>query len=77
MIRLLTWVIFWQDWSIVRPYVAFDETELAELMTSGVYVAGFTDARIATREDVYDVLLNISERSVNVADHAAGKLLMA
>jgi hypothetical protein len=65
-----------QDWSIVRPYVTFAEAELTELMTSGVYVAGFTDARIATREDVYDVLLNISERSVNVADHAADEMKM-
>ena len=45
------------DWDIVRPWVHLAESELADLK-SGPFVAGFTDASVDGREDLYDVFVN-------------------
>lgn len=47
-----------QNWSIVHPYVHLEEQELERLTTSITYVAGFTDASVESRTELYDLFVN-------------------
>ena len=47
-----------QNWSIVHPYVHLEEEELGRLTTSITYVAGFTDASVESRTELYDLFVN-------------------
>ena len=47
-----------QNWSIVHPYVHLEEEELERLTTSITYVAGFTDASVEGRTELYDLFVN-------------------
>lgn len=47
-----------QNWSIVHPYVHLEEEELERLTTSITYVAGFTDASVESRTELYDLFVN-------------------
>ncbi|GAM19836.1 hypothetical protein SAMD00019534_030110 [Acytostelium subglobosum LB1] len=58
-----------QNWSLLRPFVTLDESELKDLTTAGVYVAGFTDASIKSREELYDILVDLNSKEVSVASH--------
>mmetsp|Transcript_23686 Transcript_23686/g.59283 ORF Transcript_23686/g.59283 Transcript_23686/m.59283 type:complete len:356 (-) Transcript_23686:60-1127(-) len=59
-----------RDWDILRPFVvAGHAPEIADL-SSGVYVAGMTDPRSVRALQLYDVFVNIDQRSITVADHA-------
>jgi hypothetical protein len=61
-----------QDWSIIHPWVDLTSTELTNLASSGsAYVAGFTDASVAIREDLYDLLIDVNSGTVAYASHAA------
>lgn len=51
-----------QNWDIVYPNVDLDETELEDLSTRGTYVAGFTDAAVEGRTELYDLFINGKER---------------
>ena len=57
----------------MRPYVTLSEKEVEDLTTTGIYVAGFLDPAIRSREDLYDVLVDLTNMSIAVADHAKGK----
>jgi hypothetical protein len=37
------------------------------------YIAGFTDPSIATRQDLWDVCIDLTSNAVAVAEHAKGK----
>ncbi|WAR20826.1 DEN10-like protein [Mya arenaria] len=47
-----------QNWSIVHPFVELTSGELADLQNTSHYVAGFTDATVESRSDLYDVYIN-------------------
>lgn len=47
-----------QNWSIVHPYVHLEDDELERLTTSITYVAGFTDASVESRTELYDLFVN-------------------
>lgn len=47
-----------QNWNVVYPNVDLEQPELADLCTHGTYVAGFTDASVEGRTELYDVFLN-------------------
>jgi len=59
-----------QNWSILRPYMATSDQEIADLKSVGVYCAGFKDDSIRDREDLYDLLVDVNNRSISVASHA-------
>ena len=40
------------------PHVELTEMELADLTSHGTYVAGFTDATIEARTELYDLFIN-------------------
>jgi len=47
------------NWDIVYPFLNTDEeSELEELKNKRTYVAGFTDAEVENRPDLYDIFLN-------------------
>jgi hypothetical protein len=76
VIRALPLLVFHrQDWNILRPYVTSSSTELEELQEAGVYVAGVVDIGVKRQANLYDLFVNVTERSVTIADHAAGSLV--
>ena len=40
------------------PYMELVDTEMADLTSHGTYVAGFTDASIEARTELYDLFIN-------------------
>eukprot|EP01103_Thecamoeba_quadrilineata_P014203 TRINITY_DN4169_c0_g1_i1.p1 TRINITY_DN4169_c0_g1~~TRINITY_DN4169_c0_g1_i1.p1 ORF type:complete len:354 (-),score=60.75 TRINITY_DN4169_c0_g1_i1:44-1105(-) len=66
-----------QNWNILRPYVTLSEGELVgDLETAGVYVAGFTDPQIRTREDLYDLFVDINALTITIPEHAKADFVM-
>lgn len=53
-------VLVWhrQNWSILYPYVHLEDAELEDLKSSMTYIAGFTDASVETRVELYDLFVN-------------------
>lgn len=47
-----------QNWNIVFPHVELTEMELVDLTSHGTYVAGFTDASVEARTELYDLFIN-------------------
>jgi hypothetical protein len=47
-----------QNWDILRPFVTLHPSELEELKQTGVYIAGFTDSAVRTREDLFDLFVD-------------------
>lgn len=47
-----------QNWNVVFPHVELTGMELADLTSHGTYVAGFTDASIEARTELYDLFIN-------------------
>ena len=47
-----------QNWGVLRPLVDNTEDELSLLASQGVYIAGFLDRSIATREDLFDIFVD-------------------
>jgi hypothetical protein len=62
-----------QDWSgrLLRPWVTLDSDQLSELESAGVFVAGFTDPGVRALPDLYDVLVDLDNRTVRIMEHAA------
>lgn len=65
-----------QNWNILYPYLDLDEVELKELKSSNHYVAGFTDASIEGRSDIYDVFVNGPSSLISIANHAKESMAM-
>ena len=75
VMRVLPQLVFHrQDWGILRPHVKMTELELEELSSAGVYCAGFTDGGVRARDELYDVFVDLSARSITVADHASADM---
>lgn len=47
-----------QNWNVVYPNVDLEQEELEDLSTHGTYIAGFTDASVEGRTELYDVFIN-------------------
>lgn len=54
------------NWNIVFPYVEISEDELAQFKSQRTYVAGFTDASIENRTDLYDLFVNVQDREITI-----------
>ena len=59
-----------QNWGILRPFVTLAETEIADLESSGVFCAGLLDGSVRSRENLFDVLVDVSAREVTIAEHS-------
>lgn len=58
------------DWGVLRPWITGSKAELEDLASSGVYIVGMTDASLKSKSDLYDVFVDVPERSITVSDHA-------
>ena len=47
-----------QNWSILHPYIHLEDEELEKLTANITYVAGFTDASVESKTDLYDLFVN-------------------
>ena len=66
------------DWGVLRPLVRLEEeAELGDLRSAGVYVAGFTDAAVKSRENLYDLLVDLDESKLKVPEHAKGAMALS
>jgi hypothetical protein len=74
-IPLLVW--HRQNWNILRPYVTLSQNEVSEMMASGVYVAGFTDPVLKSKENTYDLYVDINARTISIASHAKDHFTLA
>jgi hypothetical protein len=51
-----------QDWDVLRPFVTAKKAEVQELISAGVYIAGFTDSSVRSNEQLYDVFVDLPAR---------------
>lgn len=65
-----------QNWNILRPYMRVEPNELKELDKLGVYVAGFTDSSAQGQTKYYDLYVDVSAGSYQIADHAKGDFML-
>jgi len=65
-----------QDWSMLRPLVRAEEPHLEDLQTCGVFIAGTLDTALGAKSELYDVVLSLDERRVNVTKHAQLEMKM-
>jgi len=66
-----------QNWNLLRPYVTFSKNEVADLVASGVFVAGFTDTAIRAQESIYDIYVDVNSRSVYIPNHAKDEFVLS
>eukprot|EP01111_Echinosteliopsis_oligospora_P008782 TRINITY_DN2480_c0_g1_i1.p1 TRINITY_DN2480_c0_g1~~TRINITY_DN2480_c0_g1_i1.p1 ORF type:complete len:246 (+),score=58.43 TRINITY_DN2480_c0_g1_i1:420-1157(+) len=65
-----------QNWNVLRPFMTLSDLEKADLKTAGVYVAGTNDDSIKSEERLWDVLVDLDDRSISVASHAKDEMAM-
>ncbi|GAB6025400.1 Protein fam45a [Chamberlinius hualienensis] len=61
-----------QDWNILYPHVDFGTNEINDLKDLSCYAAGFLDASVETRSDLYDIFINLAAMEISVSPHAKG-----
>ncbi|KAM9972158.1 hypothetical protein ACTFIW_003515 [Dictyostelium discoideum] len=77
VIRALPLFVFHrQNWNILRPFVTISDLELKDLISTGVYCAGFTDSSIKSREDLYDILVDLSSKEVSVSSQSKDQFIL-
>eukprot|EP01132_Coremiostelium_polycephalum_P004617 gene4617-5768_t len=77
VIRALPLLVFHrQNWNLLRPYVTLSDIELKDLSSTGVYCAGFTDPSIKSREDLYDLFIDLSSKEVSVSSHSKDHFIL-
>ncbi|XP_068745894.1 DENN domain-containing protein 10-like [Montipora capricornis] len=59
-----------QNWSILHPYVHLQEEELERLTSCITYIAGFTDASIESKTELYDLFVNVAAGEISVSPGA-------
>jgi len=59
-----------QNWIILHPYVHLEDEELERLSSSITYVAGFTDASVESRTELYDLFVNVAAGEISIAPEA-------
>uniref|UniRef100_A0A1A7XZK1 Family with sequence similarity 45, member A n=1 Tax=Iconisemion striatum TaxID=60296 RepID=A0A1A7XZK1_9TELE len=70
----LTW--HRKDWSVLHPYVHLTHAELEDLKKCPGYVAGFVDAEVSNRSDLFDVFVNLPDRVITVSQSAKEAMAM-
>ncbi|KAK6178152.1 hypothetical protein SNE40_012967 [Patella caerulea] len=65
-----------QNWGIVFPYLELRDEELSMLKSSSHYVAGFADAAVEGRSELYDVFVNVPTNQIIIAQQAKESLAM-
>lgn len=65
-----------QNWSVVHPYVQLNDTDINNLQTNSHYVAGFTEAAVEGRSDLYDIFVHVPNNQITVATHAKDSFSM-
>jgi hypothetical protein len=66
-----------QNWGVVYPQLSLEHKgEMEELAKHGTYVAGFLDASVQGRTDLYDLFVNVPAASITVAPHAKDSFMM-
>jgi hypothetical protein len=64
-------VLHRQDWSLLRPFVIMEnDFEIADLKATGVFVAGFVAPQIKTKEDFYDLFIDLTAQEITIPSHA-------
>ncbi|XP_066589849.1 putative DENN domain-containing protein 10 B [Prorops nasuta] len=58
------------------PWIELNSEEITELKKHSYYVAGCRNSSISSRNDLYDLLVNIPAREITVAPHAKESLIM-
>lgn len=66
-----------QNWDILYPYVDLNSQEINDLKTSNSYAAGFLDASVESRSDLYDVFVNLAAMELTIAPHAKEAFAMS
>lgn len=61
-----------QDWNIIYPYMQLTNPEVSELSALPTYIAGFRDAAVEGRVELYDVFVNLPAIEITIAAHAKG-----
>ncbi|XP_013378729.1 protein FAM45A [Lingula anatina] len=65
-----------QNWGVLHPYVDLEEDELEDLRASTPYIAGFTDAAVEGRNELYDIFVAMTTREITIAPQAKESLAM-
>jgi len=65
-----------RDWELLYPYTNLNDDEISELKNARVYCAGFIDSEIKDRTNLYDLFIDLNERSITVSEHAKGDFRM-
>lgn len=59
------------NWDIVYPFLhTANESEMSELKGKRSYVAGFTNAEIENKPELYDIFLNVSDGEIILNPHS-------
>jgi len=67
-----------QDWSLLRPFVTLEnEEEINDLKTAGVFVAGFLSPQIKSKEDFYDLFIDLTAQDITIPQHAEDDFSLA
>ncbi|RUS69832.1 hypothetical protein EGW08_022401 [Elysia chlorotica] len=65
-----------QNWNIVHSYVQLTDEEIENLQAHPHYVAGFTEAAVEGRDDLYDIFINVPNSQIIIASHAKESMSM-
>lgn len=59
-----------QDWNVIYPYTQLTEVDISELLSLQTYIAGFRDAGVEARTELYDLFVNLPAIEITIAAHA-------
>ncbi|XP_060068209.1 DENN domain-containing protein 10-like [Ylistrum balloti] len=65
-----------QNWNIAFPFIEMNQQEVDYLKGANSYVAGFTDASLEGRNDLYDVYVSPTSGQISIATQAKEALAM-
>ncbi|ESO94949.1 hypothetical protein LOTGIDRAFT_239462 [Lottia gigantea] len=65
-----------QNWEILYPFLELRDEEINFIKSSSHYIAGFVEASVEGRNDLYDVFVNMSSGQITVAPQAKEALAM-
>jgi len=65
-----------QPFDILRPYVLMNESELKDLKSFGVYCAGFVEQEAKQSDELYDLLVDLDNRSMTINPNSTDSFIM-
>lgn len=66
-----------QNWSQLYPYMHLSDDELQDLKSTSSYVAGFTDAAVEGKTELYDIFVNLVTGDIGVSPQAKEAFAMS